>query len=92
MLRVNPTAVEAVMDHLTAIVDELWDMERELGLFRISSPAPDAVSTNAATQGTLMVERGRRYLAEWRSQLTLAREALAAQQAGYASADSAARA
>lgn len=91
-LSVDPERIDSVVTQLAAVIDELWGLERELGLYRVGSPAEDPVSVNAAAQATTMVVRSQRYLAEWRRQLVLAKDALVAQRAGYNAADSAARA
>ncbi|WP_345411930.1 hypothetical protein [Pseudonocardia xishanensis] len=88
----DPERVEALEGRLRGVIDELWALERQLSGPRILSPGADVVSVNAAEQSTVMVERARLYLADWRRQIVLAVAALEQQRRAYEVADSAARA
>jgi hypothetical protein len=92
VLRVDPEQVDGVLQKLSAVIDELWGLERQFGFYRIASPGSDPVSTNMATQASVMMERGRDYIAAWRQQLVVTRDAIEQQRVGYTSADSAIRA
>jgi len=92
VLSVDPERIDDLLAQLRGVIDEVASLEGPVGLFMVNPPGRDEVSVNAARQATVMMERARHYLAEWRRQLIQTMEALEAQRDAYRGADTAARA
>jgi hypothetical protein len=92
VLKVDPERIEGLVREMRTLVDGVRELERSLDFYQVRAPASDPVSTNVAQQSTVMIEHGRRYLADWRQHLVTAADALEAQGRGYVTADRNARA
>lgn len=68
-------------------MDDVAQLARTLSFVTVTPPGEDAVSRNAAVQGTNMVVAARRYLESWHRDLVGAVAALNRQIEDYVAAD-----